>query len=66
VSSPAAPQPRFFVDRSLGRKAVPDALRADGWDLVTLAEYYGIPTDQEVADCLGFALMAARHHLRGQ
>ena len=50
MSRPVPPQPRFFVDRSLGRKAVPDALRADGWDLVTLAEYYGTPTDQEVAD----------------
>ena len=30
--------PRFFLDRSLGRKAVPEALRADGWDIVTLAE----------------------------
>ena len=49
MSSPA-PQPKFFIDRSLGRRAVPEALRADGWDLVTLAEHYGIPTDKEVAD----------------
>jgi hypothetical protein len=28
---------RFFVDRSLGRNAVPEALRADGWNIVTLA-----------------------------
>jgi hypothetical protein len=44
------PQPRFFLDRSLGRKAVPEALREDGWDVVTLAEYYGVPADQHVAD----------------
>lgn len=41
---------RFFLDRSLGRKAVPEALRADGWDLVTLAEHYGMPADEQVAD----------------
>ena len=59
MSSPAQ-QLRFFVDRSLGRKAVPDVLRADGWDLVTLAEHYGIPTDQEVADTVWIE-EAARH-----
>jgi PIN like domain len=42
--------PRFFLDRSLGRKAVPEALRADGWDVITLAEYYGMPADEQVAD----------------
>jgi hypothetical protein len=42
--------PRFFLDRSLGRKAVPEALRADGWDLITLAEHYGMPADERVAD----------------
>jgi len=42
--------PRFFLDRSLGRKAVPEALRADGWDVITLAEHYGIPADEQVAD----------------
>lgn len=41
---------RFFLDRSLGRKAVPEALRADGWDVITLAEHYGIPADEQVAD----------------
>jgi PIN like domain len=49
VSQPS-PLPRFFVDRSLGRKAVPEALRADGWDIVTLAEHYGVPADEQVAD----------------
>ena len=42
--------PRFFLDRSLGRRAVPEALRADGWDLTTLAEHYGMPADEQVAD----------------
>jgi hypothetical protein len=49
VSQPSPP-PKFFVDRSLGRKAVPEALRADGWDIVTLAEHYGMPLDEQVAD----------------
>jgi PIN like domain len=49
VSSPA-PLPRFFIDRSLGGKAVPAGLRVDGWDVVTLAEHYGVPADEQVAD----------------
>jgi PIN like domain len=43
-------QPRFFLDRSLGRVAVPSLLRGAGWDLVTLAEHYGIPDDERVLD----------------
>lgn len=42
--------PHFFVDRNLGRRQVPELLRAEGWDLVTLAEHYGIPADESVAD----------------
>ncbi len=42
--------PKFFLDRSLGRVAVPAALREDGWEVVTLAEHYGMPRDEEVAD----------------
>lgn len=41
---------RFFLDRSLGRRAVPEALRTDGWDVITLAEHYGVPADEQVAD----------------
>jgi hypothetical protein len=44
------PQPKFFLDRSLGRVAVPALLRAGGWNLVTLAEHYGVPDDEQVAD----------------
>lgn len=44
------PQPKFFIDRSLGRIAVPAGLRDDGWDVVTLAEHYGMPRDEEIAD----------------
>jgi hypothetical protein len=36
AQQPAQP-PRFFLDRSLGRIAVPEALRADGWEVITLA-----------------------------
>ena len=50
VSSPGQQPPRFFLDRSLGRNAVPEALRADSWDIVTLAEHYGVPADEQVAD----------------
>jgi hypothetical protein len=35
VSPPKQQSPRFFLDRSLGRKAVPEGLRMDGWDIVT-------------------------------
>ena len=49
MSSPEKP-PRFFIDRSLGRIAVPRLLRADGWDVVALAEHYGVPADEQVAD----------------
>lgn len=48
--SPPEQQPKFFLDSSLGRVAVPALLRADGWELVTLAEHYGIPEDEQVAD----------------
>ena len=48
--SPPKRQPKFFIDRSLGRVAVPAGLRENGWDVVTLAEHYGMPRDEEVAD----------------
>jgi len=42
--------PDLFVDRSLGRLRVPQGLRAAGLQLVTLAEHYGIPDDENVED----------------
>ncbi|MEO6125903.1 MAG: hypothetical protein ABIR32_19560 [Ilumatobacteraceae bacterium] len=42
--------PELFLDRSLGRIKVPQLLRAAGLRLVTLAEHYGMPADEEVAD----------------
>ncbi|HET9060000.1 MAG TPA: hypothetical protein VFN61_08770 [Acidimicrobiales bacterium] len=42
--------PDLFLDRSLGRRQVPDILRAAGLRLTTLAERYGIPADESVSD----------------
>lgn len=42
--------PELFLDRSLGRRQVPDLLRAAGLRCHTLAEVYGIPADEAVAD----------------
>lgn len=42
--------PDLFLDRSLGRRVVPDLLRVEGLRLVTLSEHYGIPADEAVAD----------------
>lgn len=42
--------PFVFIDRSLGRLQVPRLLRAAGVELITLAEHYGIPADENVAD----------------
>jgi hypothetical protein len=42
--------PDLFLDRSLGRKKVPELLRAEGLRLVTLAEHYGIPARRITED----------------
>ena len=42
--------PDLFLDRSLGRIKVPRLLREAGLRLVTLAEHYGVPADEAVAD----------------
>lgn len=49
MSHPAG-LPDLFLDRSLGRIKVPALLRAQGLRLVTLAEHYGVPADERVAD----------------
>ena len=49
MSHPAG-LPDLFIGRSLGRTQVPRLLRAAGLRLVTLAEHYGIPADEQVAD----------------
>ncbi|MFT3797331.1 hypothetical protein [Microbacterium sp.] len=40
----------LFLDRSLGRKRLAAALRADGWSLATLSEVYGAHAGQHVPD----------------
>lgn len=42
--------PDLFLDRSLGRRQVPALLRDAGLRLHTLAEVYGVPADEGVAD----------------
>lgn len=42
--------PDLFLDRSLGRIQVPGLLRAGGLRLITLAEHYGIPADEDIVD----------------
>jgi hypothetical protein len=41
---------RFFTDRSLGDHGVPEALRAAGWQIVSMRERYGSVTAQALAD----------------
>ena len=42
--------PDLFLDRSLGRIKVPELLRRAGLRLITLAEHYGIPEDENIRD----------------
>lgn len=49
--------PDLFLDRSLGRIRVPRLLRAAGLRLVTLAEHYGVPLDEEIEDTTWLALV---------
>ncbi len=55
--------PDLFLDRSLGRKKVPELLRAEGLRLVTLAEHYGIPADETVEDTDWLRLCGERRWL---
>ena len=47
---PSASAPEFFVDRSLGRRVVPAALRDAGANVLTMAEVYGERVGQGLAD----------------
>lgn len=42
--------PEFFVDRSLGRKLLPDALRDAGYIVHTMWSVYGPGADQQITD----------------
>ena len=53
MSTPTSPRsglPRFFLDRNLGRYAVPRGLREAGIEVVALAERYGVPEDERITD----------------
>ena len=41
---------RFFIDRGVGSRIVPEGLRAAGWDVVTMDERYGLQRSQAVDD----------------
>lgn len=41
---------RFFLDRGVGSRIVPDGLRAAGWIVTTMDERYGTKASQGVAD----------------
>jgi hypothetical protein len=42
--------PEFFIDRSLGRRVVPNALRASGLIVHTMASVYGEQVGQGLRD----------------
>lgn len=44
------PPPEFFIDRSLGRRHLADALRGLGYVVHTLSSVYGEQAGQQVAD----------------
>ena len=50
LPKPPASPPEFFVDRSLGRHIVADALRALGFVVHAMADVYPDGADQGIAD----------------
>ncbi len=50
VTGQSAGLPPLFLGRSLGRRQVPELLRAAGLQLQSLSEVYGIPADEGVSD----------------
>ena len=56
VTGHPAGLPPLFLDRSLGRRQVPELLRAAGLQLQTLSEVYGIPADEDVSDVVWLEL----------
>jgi hypothetical protein len=41
---------RFFLDRGVGSRIVPEGLRAAGWVVTTMDERYGPEASQKIAD----------------
>ena len=60
VNARAETVPHFFVDRSLGRRQVPDLLRQAGFQLSTLAEVFGVPNDERIEDVEWLAWAGSR------
>jgi hypothetical protein len=58
--------PELFLDRSLGRRQVPDLPHAVGLRLRTLGEVYGIPADETAArgSAAGYAVQTRRQPRR--
>ncbi|MWV59337.1 DUF5615 family PIN-like protein [Rathayibacter sp. VKM Ac-2754] len=63
------PAPRLLLDRSLGQRKLVARLREAGWDVTTLAEYFGDERAQSMPDeewigegtRAGFVLLAKDH-----
>jgi len=58
---PPPPRPELFVDRSLGRVLVPEALRRAGFEVHTLSSVYGEQTGQHVEDTVWLRDAGERH-----
>lgn len=50
MSSHPTELPDLFLDRSLGSIKVPQLLREAGLRLITLADHYGSPEDEQITD----------------
>ena len=55
--------PDLFLDRSLGRIKVPQLLRNAGLRLITLAEHYGIPDDEDIPDEAWLKLASSQNRI---
>lgn len=49
-NKPPEPRPVFFLDRSLGRLQVANAIRERGYEAVTLWDFYGDREDERIND----------------
>ena len=47
---PDAPPPVFFLDRGLGRHLIAEAIRAQGYEALPMADVYPDGTDQRISD----------------
>src|SRR2546422_93749 len=62
-SRPRPEPPEFFVDRSLGRHLLPDALRAAGFVVHTMVSVFGSDAEQKVDDVEWLQLAGDRNWL---